>query len=235
MLIWTLILARNFALALIGINKLGGIGWIVAVQNMENIVGDSSAMPDVPVDCWPSCNVKYVLDSTVDTRIPIAFVEQHKELERTARRSRHSPDPKSATDPYGRPLVTTGTAEPPSSSSRKRSEASTIGGSKQNKKQQQSASESLAGDPSSSSKRKRPSAAGENSNHPPLMVVLTTAVEPAISTKLTELAALHPDRLAVAQRFSSAVTHLVVSVDRSGVLKRRTMKYMQALMGAYHQ
>jgi hypothetical protein len=34
-------------------------------------------------------------------------------------------------------------------------------------------------------------------------------------------------------KFDSTVTHIVVSVDKKGALKKRTMKFMQGIMGEF--
>lgn len=61
------------------------------------------------------------------------------------------------------------------------------------------------------------------------LVILTTSVSSHIVEESQQLAAAYQDTVLIANRFGPTVTHLVVTTDKKGVLKARTMKYMQAL------
>lgn len=73
------------------------------------------------------------------------------------------------------------------------------------------------------------------------VVILTSGLNAAMLSKVQELALQHCcssnsstsgniDAVTIAHQFHSEVTHLVVPVDKHGVLQQRTMKYLQALV-----
>jgi hypothetical protein len=61
------------------------------------------------------------------------------------------------------------------------------------------------------------------------IVMLSTSLDPSLQSKLQLLSELCEDTT-VTNTFTEDVTHLVVSVDKQGVLPQRTMKYLKALI-----
>jgi hypothetical protein len=62
------------------------------------------------------------------------------------------------------------------------------------------------------------------------IVILTSAVSYSVESSLKILAEKNSERFFIAHRFDPTITHLVVPVGHNGVLKQRTMKYLQALV-----
>lgn len=181
----------------VGINKLGGIAWILlSSEDTEGLYYD----------------VKYVLDSKCEQRVPAAFVEQYKELDRTIRRSKHTKT-SDHTERGAKTLYEEGSNTTTTNSNSSAEKA-----------------------------RKRRSSGGESSNTPhkkssnastaSRIVLLTSGISSSFHSTVDAFVKRFSSVIEVSSvtRFHSSVTHLVVAVDPDGVLKQRTMKYMQSLM-----
>eukprot|EP01033_Poteriospumella_lacustris_P005272 gene5272-3765_t len=202
------VLPRTWA----GMNKIGGVGKVEHVRAMD--------AQEQPVDLAPlvahgkhddiAClrlyyKVKYVLDGHTDDDIPSAFVEKFEELSLTV-------------------------SKPPASTKKLLTmKKPTKGGAASAVAASAAAAADDTADKLSGHKR------GRN------LVLLTTCIDetkqslamlPSSVTSfeqaLAHFTATHREVSAVTH-FTSSVTHVVVSVDKQGIMKQRTMKYMQAL------
>lgn len=168
--------------------------------------------------------VKYILDNHKDDNIPEEFLTDFEELDRTSRRGKRSLDQGVFTSPSensatkSRRLLDTTSPLPPTTDDDdywERSEKTT----------NRRISFGVTGDSSSSS-------AGRSEERK--VRVLLTCIEDKTETekKLEKMIQVFQNRgldIEIAHQFSKDVTHIVVSTDEDGLVKQRTMKYMQGI------
>jgi hypothetical protein len=165
--------------------------------------------------------VRYVLDNTSDYNIPIEFVQEYKELNRTSRnRSKRSLSPISNKQDIS------------SIKTKKTSSTSIIKPyNNENYKNNEKEKNISITKSKNENKQHKQNNNGEinklNISKP--IVILPTGLLEKGTIKLDTFTTLF--NTTVATQFDSSVTHIVVSVDRNGAMKSRTMKYMQGLMG----
>ena len=221
----------------LGINKLGGAGWILSCHELEDGI---------------FYDVKYILDGKVDHNIPAVFVEPFQELQRTGRRAakkvesmvggRHnnsdhlvSGSGESKKTRKKRPNTTTTTTISSTSNT------AVVNSSSTGHSDSSSSSSIDAYAPSSSSSSSSESRIDRRSQN---LVILTSTTSFEVESTLEAFSHQFSKPLPssssssfeccgsirIATRFDSAVTHLVVAVGPDKVLRQRTMKYMQALV-----
>ena len=180
-----------------------------------------------------------MLDSKTDTNILAVFVEPYKELERTGRHRGSKLNTSPSIAPAINPIKNTHNT---SKKAKKASLIDTIVSTKKtskinvvSKEKSMSTTENLSHTVANNSDRIASSGAA--------IVILTTAVSYEVDSQIEQLIRRlnEPSSTSISNsssavvakvvtRFDSSVTHLIVSVDSDGVLKQRTMKYMQSLV-----
>lgn len=65
------------------------------------------------------------------------------------------------------------------------------------------------------------------------VIVLGTGLDSASQSLLDKFERECNTFASISNTFDASVTHLVVSINKRGVMQQRTMKYMQAILGEY--
>lgn len=209
----------------IGINKLGGVAWVKSID--QNDEGDLQS-PEVYY------SVKYVLDGKHEVGIPAIFVEKFEELDRGNRSTR-----KTLRDTTNTFNSNVPAARDDHASSAQDCTEMTIRHKKRpaptDKENKNDGSSQMIPNQSVTKSTKERLFEDSKGSAPKEIVILTTALDSSkpgfqqqFEKKLEALCQHYPF-VSVVSRFSDRVTHVVCSVDRNGIIKQRTMKYMQAV------
>eukprot|EP01038_Epipyxis_sp_PR26KG_P009450 gene9450-12734_t len=199
----------------IGINKAGGAAWIVSSS-----------------EDYFFYTVKYVLNKAIEQKVYTDFIKPYQELDRNSRKSRNNTckgvvvkeDPEindtiNSTDQI-KSIRSSSSYSPALDCSAIKKRPPMIQ-SKEHKKYSRNQKSSSQASLESLDQNKR----GDNS-----IVILTTSMDSFFTPKIESFINKFSNVVTSNHRFDHSVTHLVVSLEKDGLLKQRTMKYMQSLM-----